>query len=279
MCVQVQPPFLSSTITTESTGTVSPASLPLADMGRTAIVTGGGRGVGASITRVFHEAGYRVVIAARTDTGLARALGGVRFLATDVARPEELRRTVDQTLEWTGSIDVLVNNAGYSAWRPLAEIDEHFWERMIATNLKGVLFASQAAAAHMQRGSTIVNISSLAGKRGSANNSVYCASKFGVNGITQALAKELGPRGIRVNAVCPVYVRTEGLEEALEESNSPAMGRDIREYLAEFAATQAALQALPTAEQVAQACLFLASTAAGAITGQCINVDCGVLPQ
>jgi 3-oxoacyl-[acyl-carrier protein] reductase/meso-butanediol dehydrogenase/(S,S)-butanediol dehydrogenase/diacetyl reductase len=182
-------------------------------------------------------------------------------------------------VEWTGRLDVLVNNAGYSAWRPLAEIDEAFWNEMIATNLKGVLFASQAAVAHMERDAVIVNISSLAAKRGSANNSVYCASKFGVNGITQSLAKELGPRGIRVNAVCPVYVRTSGLDEALEDSRSPAAGRDVSAYLSEFAASQAALGRLPTGEQVAQACLFLASPAAGAITGQCINVDCGVLPQ
>jgi NAD(P)-dependent dehydrogenase (short-subunit alcohol dehydrogenase family) len=124
-----------------------------------------------------------------------------------------------------------------------------------------------------------VNISSLAGKRGSANNSVYCASKFGVNAVTQALAKELGPRGIRVNAVCPVYVRTAGLDDALAEEESPTGGQDIGTYLAEFARTQTALGALPSDVQVADSCVFLASAAAGAITGQCINVDCGVLPQ
>jgi len=131
----------------------------------------------------------------------------------------------------------------------------------------------------MQGGGSIVNISSLAGKRGSANNSAYCAAKFGVNGLTQALAKELGPRGIRVNAVCPVYVRTAGLADALAERNSPAGGRDVERYLNEFAAAQAALGVLPTEEQVAQVCVFLASAAAGAVTGQCLNVDCGVLPQ
>jgi 3-oxoacyl-[acyl-carrier protein] reductase/meso-butanediol dehydrogenase/(S,S)-butanediol dehydrogenase/diacetyl reductase len=247
---------------------------------RTIIITGGSRGLGASITRAFHAAGDHVVIAARTDTGLARELGALaRFVATDVRDPDALRATVAHAVTWTGRLDVLVNNAGYSAWRPLAEIDARFWDDMIATNLKAVLFASQAAAAVMGRGAAIVNISSLAGKRGSANNSVYCASKFGVNGITQSLAKELGPRGIRVNAVCPVYVRTAGLEEALAEPTSPAAGRDPSTYLAEFAASQAALGVLPTEEQVAQVCLFLASAGAGAITAQCINVDCGVMPQ
>lgn len=247
---------------------------------RTTIITGGSRGLGASITRTFHHAGDHVVIAARTDNGLARELGPrARFVLTDVREPRSLHALIAEAIAWTGRIDVLVNNAGYSAWRPLAEIDENFWNELIGTNLKGVLFASQAATAHMGRGAAIINISSLAGKRGSANNSVYCASKFGVNGITQSLAKELGPRGIRVNAVCPVYIRTAGLDEALSEPYSPAQGRDISTYLAEFAASQTALGALPTDEQVAQACVFLASPAAGAITGQCINVDCGVLPQ
>lgn len=249
-------------------------------MSRTIVITGGSRGLGASITRAFHAVGDHVVIAARKDTGLAGELGiRARFIPTNVRNPDALRATVASAMAWTGRLDVLVNNAGYSAWRPLAEIDETFWDEMIGTNLKSVLFASQAAAAVMGRGAAIVNISSLAGKRGSANNSVYCASKFGVNGITQSLAKELGSRGIRVNAVCPVYVRTAGLEEALAATHSPAAGRDPLAYLSEFAASQAALGVLPTDEQVAQACLFLASPAAGAITGQCINVDCGVLPQ
>jgi NAD(P)-dependent dehydrogenase (short-subunit alcohol dehydrogenase family) len=182
-------------------------------------------------------------------------------------------------IKWTGNIDVLINNAGYSGWKPLEKIDEDFWDEMIDTNLKSVLFASQAALAAMQKGASIVNISSLAGKRGSANNAVYCASKFGVNGITQSLAKELGSRGIRVNAVCPVYLRTPGLEEALQENDSPTKGNDLTSYLDEFAKTQTALGVLPTEQQVADTCVFLASKEAGAITGQCINVDCGVLPQ
>jgi NAD(P)-dependent dehydrogenase (short-subunit alcohol dehydrogenase family) len=246
----------------------------------TVIITGGSRGLGASITRAFHAAGDNVLIAARKDTGLARDLGArARFIRTNVRKPESLAAATAEAVKWTGRLDVLVNNAGYSAWRPLAEIDETFWNEMIDTNLKGVLFASQAAVAHMKSGGVIVNISSLAGKRGSANNSVYCASKFGVNGLTQALAKELGPRGIRVNAVCPVYIRTAGLEAALDAPESPAAGRDVSSYLGEFARSQAALQVLPSAEQVAQTCVFLASPAAGAITAQCINVDCGVLPQ
>lgn len=236
--------------------------------------------MGAAITRAFHAAGDRIVIASRTDTGLAASLGDrAKFVGTDVRHPEQLHAAAAAALEWTGRLDVLVNNAGYSAWRPLADIDEAFWDDMIATNLKGVLFASQAVVPHFVNGGAIVNVSSLAGKRGSANNSVYCASKFGVNALTQALAKELGSRGIRVNAVCPVYVRTAGLEEALTEGQSPTGGSDITSYLAEFARTQSALGTLPTDDQVAATCLFLASGLAGAITGQCLNVDCGVMPS
>jgi len=247
---------------------------------RTILITGGSRGIGAAISEAFHAEGHHVVIAGRTDTGLATALGQrCRFISTDVRYPRSLRALIRQALDWTGRLDVLVNNAGVSAWRPLAEIDEAFWQDMVDTNLKSVLFACQAAAPHLPRGGSIINISSLAGKRGSANNSVYSATKFGVNGITQSLAKELGPLGIRVNAVCPVYVSTAGLEEALSDVHSPTGGQDTAAYLATFAATQSALGVLPTAAQVAATCVFLASSAADAITGQCLNVDCGVLPQ
>lgn len=247
---------------------------------RTIIVTGGSRGIGAAISGAFYTIGEQVVIAGRTDTGLAAALGDrARFFAVDVRKPAALQSLIMHVLDWTGRLDVLVNNAGVSAWRPLAKVDEDFWQDMIDTNLKSVLFACQAAAPHLPRGGSVINLSSLAGKRGSANNSVYCATKFGVNGITQALAKELGSAGIRVNAVCPVYVRTEGLDEALEEAVSPTGGQNTGEYLASFTATQSALGVLPTAAQVAATCVFLASPSAAAITGQCINVDCGVMPQ
>lgn len=249
-------------------------------MSRTIVITGGSRGLGAALSRSFHAAGDSIAILSRTDTGLAKEMGDrAKFICTDITQLTQIKKAFHEIIGWTGQVDVLINNAGYSRWRPLEKIDEDFWDNMIATNLKGVLFASQAAVTYMQNGSSIINISSLAGKRGSANNSVYCASKFGVNGITQSLAKELGPRGIRVNAVCPVYLRTGGLEDALNEKDSPAAGKDLTVFLDEFARTQAGLGVLPTEQQVADTCLFLASPAAGAITGQCINVDCGVMPQ
>lgn len=250
------------------------------DTKRTVIVTGGTKGIGAAISRAFHASDAYVLIGARSDIGLANELGArARFHPIDVRQPTQHVALVQAALDWTGRLDVFVNNAGFSAWRPVEKVDEDFWDRMINTNLKGTFFGCQAAAAHLKRGGCIINVSSLAGKRGSANNSVYCASKFGVNGITQALAKELGSRGIRVNALCPVYVRTEGLLEALAEKDAPPSGQDVDAYLRDFAASNSALGTLPTGEEIARVCVFLASPAASAITGQCINVDCGVLPQ
>ena len=247
---------------------------------RTIVITGGSRGIGASIARAFHEAGDHVLIGSRTDVGLAKELGGgARYQKCDVVRPQELRDLMREALDWTGRLDVLINNAGTSDWKPLNEVDENFWQRMIDVNLKGVFFGCQAAAGHFKNGGCIINISSLAGKRGSANNAAYCAAKFGVNGLTQSLAKELGPCNIRVNAVCPVYVETEGLIEALESKHAPPAGKGVQNYLSEFAKTQSALGRLPSEEEVARVCLFLASPAASAVTGQCLNVDCGVLPQ
>lgn len=250
------------------------------DNKRTVIITGGSKGIGAAISRRFYENGDYLIIGARTDNGIVKELGErAHFKKSDVKNKEDHKGLVKKALDLTGRLDVYINCAGLSGWCPIEEVDEGFLNNMIDTNLKGVFWGMQAAAADMGEGASIINISSLAGKRGSANNSVYCATKFGVNGITQALAKELGPRGIRVNAVCPVYVKTEGVLEALRLKSSPAKGGDIEEYLKRFTTESSALGRLPTAGQVADLCFFLSLPAAGAITGQCINIDCGVLPQ
>ncbi len=247
---------------------------------RTVVITGGTKGIGAGIARHFAAARWSVMLGARADNGFASELGNdARFVSTDVRRENDQQALGRAAIKWTGRIDCWINAAGYSAWRPIAEIDAAFWEDIVATNLTGSVWGCKTAAALMSKGGSIINISSLAGKRGSANNSAYCATKFGLNGLTQALAKELGPRGIRVNAVCPVYVVTPGLTEALEDLRSPKGGKPLAPFLEEFAKSQAALQRLPTELEVAEACLFLASDAASAITGQCLNVDCGVMPQ
>lgn len=246
---------------------------------KSVVITGGNRGIGLGITESFVEAGYFVVVGARRDTGLAARFGDkVQFVDADVRVESAHAALVAAAVARTGSLDCYVNNAGYSEWRPIEMIDEQFLKDLLSTNLSGAFWGCKAASAAMTKGGAIVNVSSLAGKRGSANNSAYCASKFGMNGLTQALAKELGPRGIRVNAVCPVLVATEGLLEALESPLSPAQGKPAP-FLASFAEGNAALKRLPTAAEVGAMCVVLASEAASAVTGQCINVDCGVLPQ
>ena len=125
---------------------------------------------------------------------------------------------------------------------------------------------------------SIINISSIAGKRGSANNSAYCASKFAVNGVTQSLAKELGEKNIRVNAICPVLIKTEGLVKALNHKFSPAK-KNINKFFKGFSNQNSATGNLPTAEDVASMCYYLSKKESSSITGQCKNIDCGVFPQ
>lgn len=246
--------------------------------GKSVVVTGGTRGIGLAIVEAMVAAGASVVVGSRTPADRLDELGA-SFVPTDVRVEAQVHALVDRACELHGGVDAMINNAGVSIWRKLDAIDEAFWDQLVDTNLKGTLWGCKAAAARMRAGGAIVNIASLAGKRGSANNSVYCASKFGVVGLTQALAKELGPRGIRVNGVCPVYVRTEALLESLGGDHPGKPGADPHGFLDRFAAENAALGRLPDAEEVAKLCLFLASEASSAITGQNINVDCGTLPQ
>lgn len=247
---------------------------------KTVVITGGNRGIGYDITEIFVNAGYEVFVGARTDCDIESSLGGnVHFIPTDVCIESNHQQLVDEAIKSTGRLDTYINNAGFSEWRSIANIDNEFLDKILSTNLKSVFWGCKAALSVMSAGANIINISSIAGKRGSSNNSAYCASKFGVNAITQSLAKEVGKNNIRVNAVCPVIVPTEGLVEALGEAESPAAGQDVNIFIDNFRNSQAALPDLPSGEQVAQACLYLASEQASAITGQCINVDCGVFPQ
>jgi len=246
--------------------------------GRVVVVTGGTRGIGLAIAELFHRRGDRVAVCSRSSR--ERSLPqGIWHQRADVRRRRALRQFADAVRKRFGSVDVFINCAGISRWKALHDIDEAFAEEIIDTTLLGVLWGCAAAERVLTRGGCIINVSSLAGKRGSANNSVYCAAKFGVNGMTQSLAKELGPRGIRVNAVCPVYVPTKEILKALAEAASPAQGKRVEAYLASFAASQTALGRLPSAKEVAEVTYFLASPSASAVTGQCLNIDCGTFPQ
>ena len=246
----------------------------------TAIITGGTKGIGVDISQKFLEEGWHVLIASRKNSELIDITNkNLRFQAIDVRKEADHYSLIRTAIDWSGTFDCYVNCAGFSQWSPIKNVDEELWNRMIDTNLKGTFWGCKAASENLTSGGTIVNISSLAGKRGSSNNSVYCASKFGVNGITQSLAKELGSRGIRVNAICPVYIETPGLLKALQNLDSPSKGKDTAQYLKNFSESNSAMERLPRANEIADLCFYLASSKASAITGQCINADCGVLPQ
>lgn len=246
--------------------------------GKSVVVTGGSRGIGLAITDACLEAGGRVLVGARHASAELEQRG-VPFLATDVRDRDAVHALAARAVALHGGLDVWINDAGVSIWRAIERVDQDFAKELLDTNLLGTLWGCQAAAERLGQGGAIVNVASLAGRRGSANNSVYCASKFGVVGMTQSLALELGPRGIRVNAVCPVYVRTETLVSNLRGDHPDRPEADPQGFLDRFAATRTALGRLPLASEVAGTCVYLASDAARAITGQNLHVDCGAMPS
>ena len=249
------------------------------DKQRAVVITGGNRGIGLNLTEAFVNAGYFVVIGARKNYGFHEKFGKqVVFESIDVRDEESHRELVKLAIKHSGRLDVYVNNAGFSSWRSIDRIDGNFLDELLDTNLKGAFWGCKAAAESLNEGGSIVNISSIAGKRGSSNNSAYVASKFGMNGLTQSLAKELGPKGIRVNALCPVLIPTDGLLQALKGPQAP--GKDNPDdFFSKFSDDNAALKRLPTGEEVGAMCVMLASKTSSAVTGQCINIDCGVFPQ
>lgn len=248
-------------------------------MAKSVVITGGNRGIGRAITSEFIKAGYHVIVGARKSENIESVdPDRVSFFAMDVRDEDVHIALAEKAISITGNLDVWVNNAGISSWRPITAIDEKFFDKLMNINLKGAFWGCKAAAQNMPNGGAIINISSIAGKRGSANNSMYCATKFGMNGLTQSLAKELGPQGIRVNAICPVLIKTDGLIDALAKEFSPANG-DPEGFIEKFCRANAATGYLPTGEDVGSMALYLASSVAKSITGQCINVDAGVFPQ
>ena len=243
-----------------------------------AVVTGGNKGIGLGITKTLLKNNYKVITCGKSEFKDADLFEGLDFIKGDVANYKTHQKLVDKAINSYGKLDLYVNNVGISEWKTISEIDNNFLDKIFKTNIYSVFWGSKASAKSLSENGTIINISSIAGKRGSKNNSAYVASKFAMNGVTQSLAKELGPQNIRVNAICPVLIKTEGLIKALSEESSPAF-KNIDLFLDDFTKNQTALNRLPSIDEVAQIVLFLASEKASAITGQCINVDCGVFPQ
>ena len=243
------------------------------------IITGGNKGIGLAITKKFVESGYYVIVGARSSIKIEKKYqDSVKFINSDVSSEKSHIKLVNEAISKHGRLDCYINNAGYSAWMPIEEMKDKFLTNLLNTNLKGAFWGCKVASKNLKKDGSIINVSSIAGKRGSKNNSAYVASKFGMNGLTQSLAKELGERGIRVNAVCPVLISTDGLIKALLEKHSPAKN-DPMEFIRNFSDNNSALKRMPTSDEIGDFCVFLASDNASAITGQCVNIDCGVLPQ
>ncbi|HKC25899.1 MAG TPA: SDR family NAD(P)-dependent oxidoreductase [Thermoanaerobaculia bacterium] len=239
---------------------MSEADLPL--RGETAIVTGAGRGIGRAVALVFAGAGATTVLASRTIDDLEKTAkeivgAGGRALAipTDVTSKESVEALVAKAEAETGRVDIVVNNAGVFIWKALANLEEPEWDRILDTNLKASYLLIRAALPALTRAphGRIVNVASIHGTVGEANVVAHCAAKFGLIGMTKALALELRGAGITVNAVSPGSVENKTRDMSRPKRESP-----LREKLA--------------AHDVAEAALFLASPAARAISGAVLDV-------
>jgi NAD(P)-dependent dehydrogenase (short-subunit alcohol dehydrogenase family) len=185
---------------------------------RIALVTGGSEGIGLAIARRLGQMGARVSICGRNPSKLERAAAdlrdaGIEVLASqaDVTRPEQIAALVRNTREAFGPVDILVNNAGIGIFGPFQDKTEADWDAVVDTNLKSVFLMSREVAPEMicRKTGHIINISSLAGKNTFASGGIYCASKWGLMGLTGCMAEDLRAHGIRVSAICPGSVATE----------------------------------------------------------------------
>ena len=238
--------------------------------GKTAMVTGAASGIGRGISEALHSAGARVVLADVDLPGaqaIAEALGdGASAVCLDVSDVQMCRQAVAEVVRSHGQIDILVNNAGICPLRPIDEVDEAFFDRLVAVNLRGTFFLSQAAATHMRARETgrIINIGSVGGKTGGyADNSIYCLTKAAIFSMTKSFAKFLAPYGT-ANTIAPTTTRT-----ALTEGwNDTALLEELRATIP--------LGRLGVPEDIAGAAVFLASEHAAFITGATIDINGGM---
>jgi len=240
--------------------------------GKVALVTGASRGLGRAMALGFAAAGATVVIASRKLEGCEVVAAEVRdrggqalAVACHVGNWAACGELVDRTVSEMGGLDVLVNNAGIAPAPPsLGEISEMLFDKTIAVNLKGPLRLTARAADHMRAGASIINISSLASLRPSPHTVVYAAAKAGLNALTQAASQELGPRGIRVNAiVCGPFI-TDSFEQSVPTDDLMAL-----------VASRLALGRVAAAHEIVGTALFLASDASAYMTGALLSLDGG----
>ncbi|XVQ90046.1 SDR family NAD(P)-dependent oxidoreductase [Microbispora siamensis] len=235
--------------------------------GKRLLVTGGTRGVGKATVLAAADAGARVVTCYHHDEAAAAALSarlgpGHLVVRADLTRQEDATRLAAECRTALGGLDALVNNAGVDGHGHLAELDDAEWDRVVGLDLTAVFVLTQACLPLLGPGSAIVNVAASAALRGVPGRSHYTAAKAGVLGLTRSLCKELGPRGIRVNAVAP---------GVLEKDGDP-----LPAFVAERVARMTALGRLGRPEEVAAAVLYLAGDLAGYLTGTTLTVDGGI---
>ena len=238
---------------------------------RVAIITGGSRGIGYATAEKFLQEGAVVIITASTPESAQRAVEKLRKaypesriegISPDLSSMESVRAAFDRIAKTYGRIDILVNNAGVSESTPLADYTEELYDKVMDLNVKGVFHATHAAVSHMteQGSGVILNTSSMVSLTGQPSGFTYPASKFAVNGMTVSLARELGPKGIRVNAVAPGITETDMMRAVPKEVIDPMIQR-------------IPLRRLGQPEDIANAFAFLASEEASYITGVILSVD------
>ena len=255
------------------------------------LITGGARGIGAGIAKSFLKAGYSTMIA---DIGLnADSNDWTYELATnsdidalkkdspdlkacfvDVTNFKSCEEAVNETIACFGQLDVLINNAGIVNSGPIESFDEEAWDKIFEVNTKGIFLMTKAALSELRKSksASVINTASIAGKKGYANMSAYCGSKFAAIGITQSLANELAPDGIRVNAICPGMVGTAMWLEHLLPTNATDHTQKTREF-EEMMQERIPLGRPQTSEDMGQAALYLAS--ANNVTGVSLSVSGG----
>jgi ketoreductase len=246
---------------------------------RVCVVTGGGRGIGRAIALALGGHDAFVAVAGRTVSDLestARELrsGGAESLPLqmDVTSEASVETAIDALRRSVDHVDVLVNNAGVGGGQPVAGSDVPRWRRTIDTNVTGTYLVTRAIVPLMSAGGRIINISSVLGRFGVPGYTAYCTSKHALLGFTRALALELAPVQITVNAVCPGWVETEMAKQGMEAG--AAAGGLTYEQFREAALGRVPIKRIIQPEEVANLIAFLASPSASAITGQTYNI-CG----